>query len=138
MATTTDILRDYLEVKNPLTIVTLQELYDTFPDIPHGRIISTMHRLCLGTIVSGKNRRSFYYAIQMTLNTGKVFSDESVVMLKEKIRTDDAHSSHKFIVTLCNAHDKHLQNTIRQAVMTGKAGRDSASPMSLFQSDTNC
>ena len=239
MATTTDILRNYLQDKKPLSVVTFQELYDVFPDIPHGRIISTMHRLCLGTVVSGKNRRSTYYAIQMTLATGKVFlslpgisaehleydilnearvegiintlkkhygeqtirywaksaqyrsvtlskgmgtarqrddgicvlckvegevskrasachmisrksvfwkaldevhqsignifSDESVILLKEKIRANDAHSSHKFIVYLCTAHDKQLLNTIRQAVMSGKAGRDFASPMPLFQ-----
>lgn len=239
MVTITDMLRNYLQEKNPLTVVTLHELYDVFPDNSHSEIISTMHRLCLGTVVSGKNRRSTYYAIQMPLDTGQVFlslpgisadhlendilyaakiegiidrlkghygeqtirywaksaqyrsvtlskgmrsarqrdnrgcvlctvegktskrasschmvsrksvfwktldevhqstgnifSDASVVMLKEKIRADDAHSSNKFIVTLCNAHDKLLQKTIREAVMSGKAGRDFSSPMPLFQ-----
>lgn len=223
--------------KDPLTVVTLNELYDVFPKTPHGRIIATLHRLCLGTVVSGKNRRSSYYAIQMELDSGKVFlslpglsadhleyeileeakiegiinmlmghygeqtiqywaksaqyrsvtlskgmrtarqrnggscvlcnaegkvsgrtsachlisrksvfwkalgevhnltgnifSDESVSELKKKIRKDDAHSSHKFIVTLCNEHDKQMRNTIRQAVVNGRAGRNFASPMPL-------
>lgn len=237
MTSTTDELRDFLQNKAPLTVVTLNQLYGAFPETPRGRIISTLHRLCLGTVVSGKNRRSSYYAIKMELDsgrvflslpglsadhleyeileeakidgiinmlmghygeqtiqywaksaqyrsvtlskgmrtarqrnggscalcnaegkvsertsachlisrksvfwkalgevhclTGNIFSDEAVGLLKKKIREDDAHSSHKFIVTLCNEHDKQMRNTLRQAVVNGRAGRNFASPMPL-------
>lgn len=47
---------------------------------------------------------------------GKLFTEEATKLLQTKLKDNKLHSDSKYIVTLCQTHDKMLQNALKQTL----------------------
>lgn len=68
-------IRDYLSKMNPLTAVTLQEIYASlkFSSEQQAGVRAAIYGLCAGTPVSSRNKPTVYYGIRLKLkNSGQI------------------------------------------------------------------
>lgn len=66
-------IRDYLSKMNPLTAVTLQEIYASLRFTPEQQasVRAAIYGLCAGTPVSSRNKPTVYYGIRLKLENSR-------------------------------------------------------------------
>lgn len=64
------------------------------------------------------SRRALFWTLleEVDQQKGNVFSDDATELLKRKLRAEPLHSDERFIITLCDDHDRLLLASLRQAV----------------------
>lgn len=83
-----------------------------------GKLVSACH------IISRKTL--FWKAIdEVEKVTGKLFTEEATQLLQKKLKDDELHSSSKYIVTLCNEHNKVLLSALKQTLSDQESDQES-------------
>jgi hypothetical protein len=64
------------------------------------------------------SRRALFWTLleEVDQQKGGIFSDDATELLKRKLRAEPLHSDERFIITLCDDHDRLLLASLRQAV----------------------
>lgn len=61
------------------------------------------------------SRKAIFWTIldEVDQQEGNIFTDSSVILIKQKLRDEPLHSDEQFIIALCTEHDKLLLSSLR-------------------------